>query len=386
MNAQIRLDIARELLRLASPAQRGLRKMVLNTRTGRRTYWVQIPKLKPKTIEKEKVVKPITPYGRRVVGFNQLSGLDGYDSVEEMEKARKTYGYLYKSQRVPFVPKREDREGVASPVPYDRFPHLKVSEGYVPKKTKTVYRVGNVDSNGNIVPSMVKGRPARFGEWVDAEYFATKDLCPRPGYHAGVLPIQRKQRVGLGQDEHGEGWISPERVWIECEVPDDVDWNKLIEEESGGDFLQLKKRTTHGLTDETPRGGHYLMGQHGQDRGAEWVVAGQVNHVRVLGREEVRSLLKDAYEKQLASNGGKPLLKYDKKKKTMVSAGITERDIERELPSPKAIAAARAFEKGNPIADWNKGDKHGVDGKKYTTEDIMRLGNVSREEVDGKMK
>ena len=54
MNAQLRLDIARELLRLASPAQRGLRRMILNTRTGRRTYWVQIPKPKPKTIEKKK--------------------------------------------------------------------------------------------------------------------------------------------------------------------------------------------------------------------------------------------------------------------------------------------------------------------------------------------
>lgn len=52
MNAQLRLDIARELLRLASPAQRGLRRMVLNTRTGRRTYWVQIPKPKPRAIEK----------------------------------------------------------------------------------------------------------------------------------------------------------------------------------------------------------------------------------------------------------------------------------------------------------------------------------------------
>ena len=53
MDAQLRLDIARELLRLASPAQRGLRRMVLNTRTGRRAYWVQVPK--PKTIEKKQM-------------------------------------------------------------------------------------------------------------------------------------------------------------------------------------------------------------------------------------------------------------------------------------------------------------------------------------------
>ena len=54
MNAQVRLDIARELLRLASPARRGLRKMVLNTKTGRRTYWVQVPKPKPRAIGRRK--------------------------------------------------------------------------------------------------------------------------------------------------------------------------------------------------------------------------------------------------------------------------------------------------------------------------------------------
>lgn len=61
MNAQLRLDIARELLRLASPAQRGLRRMVLNTRTGRRTYWVQVPKPKPRAIERPRAIeKPKT--------------------------------------------------------------------------------------------------------------------------------------------------------------------------------------------------------------------------------------------------------------------------------------------------------------------------------------
>ena len=47
----IRLDEARRLLRLAAPQTRGLRKVVLNTKTGRRAYWLKSlaeVKLQPK--------------------------------------------------------------------------------------------------------------------------------------------------------------------------------------------------------------------------------------------------------------------------------------------------------------------------------------------------
>jgi len=43
MISSIRLDKARRLLRLASPQQRGLRKVVLNTKKGRRAYWLKSP-------------------------------------------------------------------------------------------------------------------------------------------------------------------------------------------------------------------------------------------------------------------------------------------------------------------------------------------------------
>jgi hypothetical protein len=48
----IRLDEARRLLRLAAPQTRGLRKVVLNTKRGRRAYWIgkkPVKKIQPRT-------------------------------------------------------------------------------------------------------------------------------------------------------------------------------------------------------------------------------------------------------------------------------------------------------------------------------------------------
>ena len=71
----VRLDNAKRLLRLAAPQSRGLRRIVLNTKSGRRAYWIGNPNEEKK--EKKKPLKA-SDLGIRVEDMKK--GRDFYSS------------------------------------------------------------------------------------------------------------------------------------------------------------------------------------------------------------------------------------------------------------------------------------------------------------------
>lgn len=317
----------------------------------------------------------------RELGISMPHDYDGMPNEEAYLHRLLNYGYMVKSKRVPFVPPAKPRvlsgdkadayderllfglgsihsgrSGKPESPPYERLSNpskYMASRGYIPQKTKKIYKVANINSEGQLVPSMVDDVPIKMNQWLDAEYIPTNDLCPRPGMHGGVLPIQRKQR------KEGKIPLSSERVWIECEVPDDVDWESILEQEGGNLERNLKKRQSQGLLDEVPRGGHYTMGEHGALRGTRWVVAGSAKFNRILEPSEVESLIKghlDTIKKEGAPKASQ--FKDEKSYKKALDTyhkeiALLEKDMKLEQPTKEAVAVAKAYAQGLPIPRWN---------------------------------
>lgn len=89
MLLHLRLDRARKLLARSAPSARGLRSVVLNTRTGRRKYWISDKKQAPHLSGKKRTNATqlgIDPLSLKVPNPELITILSGKDSVHIVVK------------------------------------------------------------------------------------------------------------------------------------------------------------------------------------------------------------------------------------------------------------------------------------------------------------
>ena len=142
-----------------------------------------------------------------------------------------------------------------------------------PTKTVKVYKLFKQKADGHLYPLFIgKNEATAIGEWIVAKFIPTKGYAPRPGWHAGVLPIAphlrtRKNRIGAG------------RVWAECDMPDDADWQTVAEQ-----------RPKRDIRDEVPVGGHYRF-KTPLLQGGAWMIGGALRVNTLLSDDDVVDLL-----------------------------------------------------------------------------------------------
>jgi hypothetical protein len=128
---------------------------------------------------------------------------------------------------------------------------------------------------GELFPLFIgKTKATPQGVWIEAENIPTKGFAPRPGWHSGCLP-------SAPHLNKLDGSMAPDRVWCECEVPADVEWQAQADAE-GGD-----------IRGRVPEGGHYTF-ERPTKQGIRWVISGAIKINRILSPEEVAQILEEA--------------------------------------------------------------------------------------------
>jgi hypothetical protein len=150
--------------------------------------------------------------------------------------------------------------------------------GYSPKKTKKSYKLfRTLKTKTGLYPLFIgKTKETEQGKWIEAEFLSTKGFADRPGWHSGILPIAPHLR------QKSTGKISPDRVWAEIEIPDDVDWQQIAD-----------KSRTRDIRNEVPKDGSYKFKTNKMQGGA-WNISGAIKINKVLSDTEVNTLLKEA--------------------------------------------------------------------------------------------
>jgi hypothetical protein len=117
--------------------------------------------------------------------------------------------------------------------------------------------------------------PTPENEWIEAQFLPTKGFAPRPGWHAGVLPIAPHLRTR-------ENRIHPDRVWAEVSLPADYDWQRVADQSS-----------TRDIRDRVPTAGHYCFKTNKMQGGA-WLIGGAIRIEKVLNDDAVYDILSTA--------------------------------------------------------------------------------------------
>lgn len=160
-----------------------------------------------------------------------------------------------------------------------------------PKKTVKAYKLFETkpDQPGKLFPLFIDSATSvPIGEWMPGRPVPTKSFAPRPGWHAGELPLAPHLR-----DSATHTKIAPSRVWAEVEMPDDEDWQ--TEADKFGRWSKgSKKSPSHWIAgdikDRVPEGGHYKFNTK-PGQGGTWLIGGAIRVKKVLSDQEVHDIL-----------------------------------------------------------------------------------------------
>jgi hypothetical protein len=163
-----------------------------------------------------------------------------------------------------------------------------------PKKTVKAYKLFETkpDQPGKLFPLFIDSSTSvPIGEWIPGKPVPTKSFAPRPGWHAGELPLAPHLR-----DSATHTKIAPSRVWAEVEMPDDEDWQSKADK-NGRMSKATKKSPSHWIAgeikDQVPHGGHYKFNTK-PGQGGTWLIGGAIRVKKVLSDKEVHDILTKA--------------------------------------------------------------------------------------------
>ena len=170
-----------------------------------------------------------------------------------------------------------------------------------PKKTKTVYKLFQMDADNDPHTLYVgSDHKVPVGQWLKAKAGEKNangkikaklagGVAERPGWHSAYSPSAR--HIG-SLDETGKvAFRRPNERWAECEVADDIDYNP--EAQANGRVMKngKKESSTCQITNHVPEGGSYDYNT-GAKREAQWNIAGHVKINRFLEDHEVEVINK----------------------------------------------------------------------------------------------
>src|SRR5262245_24978682 len=127
-----------------------------------------------------------------------------------------------------------------------------------PTKTLKAYKLFQTrkSRSGLLFPLFIgKDKPTPIGQWVPAQFIPTPGYAPRPGWHVGPAPRALHLMCP-------DGTMPKDRVWAEVEIPADVDWTPVAQQQPTGD-----------LRSTVPKGGLYRFPRPA-NQGGEWMIAG----------------------------------------------------------------------------------------------------------------
>ena len=153
-----------------------------------------------------------------------------------------------------------------------------VREKPAPTKTVKAYKQFRTlkSQPGKLFPLFIGNKEdTPVGQWLDAEHIPTKGYAPRPGWHAGVLPIAPHLRSKENKIQSG-------RVWAEVEIPADKPWQHIAD-----------TAATKDIQDRIPEDGHYRFKTNKMQGGA-WLIGGALKVNRVLADHDIRHILHEA--------------------------------------------------------------------------------------------
>jgi len=146
-----------------------------------------------------------------------------------------------------------------------------------PEKTIRAYKLFRTLKSrpGELFPLFIdKSSAVPVGEWIPAQFIPTKGFANRPGWHAGLLP-------SAGHLLKKDGSMPSDRVWAEVEIPADIDWQPIADQQ-----------TTRDIRDQVPTGGFYKFKRPG-NQGGTWIIGGALKVNRVLTETEVNQINKE---------------------------------------------------------------------------------------------
>ncbi len=183
-----------------------------------------------------------------------------------------------------------------------------------PKKTGIGYKVF-VLKNGQLYPPMVanpNGEGTPIGMWLDADAApiagtsktgrpqvkaggkgtqgGSGQLAYRPGWHLGTIPYALQFNR---KDENGEKTLFPNNfVWAEVEYANDVDYS----DEAYKAGVNENGKYQHSLAGlkHVPTDGSYMYRTNPNPETDPWVITGAMKVKKILSREEVDELVRQA--------------------------------------------------------------------------------------------
>jgi hypothetical protein len=179
-----------------------------------------------------------------------------------------------------------------------------IPDSEAPKKTKKGYKLF-VETDGELYPLFAAqdasgaASAVPVGQWLRAEnrrdkknWRGGKIMAPRPGWHASDLPFTTHL---LRKD----GTLAPDRVWVEVEMGDDVDWQ--AEADKRGRIGTKGQWIDGQIRDEIPVGGHYYFKTNSNMTG-KWMIGGEIKVNRILTMDEAARIVEEAQNP--GSDGG----------------------------------------------------------------------------------
>ena len=146
-------------------------------------------------------------------------------------------------------------------------------------KTKTGYKLFEMDTNNNLYPLFIDKKTAYpIGEWIQAENHPTKGYAKRPGLHVGQICSAPwlMSADGAYKSQRSKYW---KRVWCEVEYNATVDYTEIVED--------LPKKC---FVDHVPENGFYNFRETGCGR--IWIITDKIKITRIIDEEERMEILK----------------------------------------------------------------------------------------------
>ena len=148
-------------------------------------------------------------------------------------------------------------------------------------KTKTGYKLFEMDSNGKLFPLFIgKTKETPMNEWVMAEIIEHHpNFSHRPGWHIGAMLPSAPWLMSADGTYKSQRGKTFRRIWCEVEYAANIDYTNSVS--------KLPKKC---FTERLPYCGFYNFRESG-DR--LWVIADRIKITKVLTDEERMEILKE---------------------------------------------------------------------------------------------
>ena len=200
-------------------------------------------------------------------------------------------------------------------------------------------------------------------------------VASRPGWHSGDLPVAPHIGGKTSKKKSKPDFRKDNQVWAEIEVPADVDWQSVANENATLNKDGSVNVKTAQVTDRIPSQGFYRY-KTNPNMFENWMISGEIKVIKPLSDAEVKQINDEAGIADLPRRKGakSPDILFSKKKDSKI-----KRDTQKDLADEQALRPEQRGVRGRGYQGRELEALEGAPIKEGTTGPIPEVVDVANQ-------